>query len=97
MPMDNDWEFGLGPDCAIEITKFLEGRDSITVFSSDDQLLSTGFGTVDQETIMIAGNIDYFPFKQSSSLKMKCEQLVIRPEGPEVQGSILLTGDNDGL
>ena len=44
--------------CGIEITA---GPKNTTVFVSDDRLLTTGFGNVDDVEIMVDGNVVNFP------------------------------------
>ena len=94
--MTYDWQFRYGDDCAIEVYKKTDG-DKILVFSSDDQLLTTGLGSVDDKVIMKAGNITHFPFKESSSSRITCDQVTFNAKDTvQVSGSILLTEDSDG-
>lgn len=56
--------------CGIEITA---GPKNTTVFVSDDRLLTTGFGNVDDVEIMVDGNVVNFPRPQNKTSYMVCD------------------------
>ena len=62
--LGNNWtaDFDLA-SCGLKIRKHVRGESisQITMFESDEHLLSTGKGNVDDITIMVNGNINKFP------------------------------------
>lgn len=74
--LDHDWrvDFNLSfntGDCRLEVWKFAN-NSRVKVFESDEHLLSVGRGDVDDINIMVAGNIQNFPARQSKSARMDC-------------------------
>ena len=62
------------------------------MFESDKHLLSTGKGDVDDIEIMIAGNIDKFPKRNTKSSHMECNEAT-QPDGYNkfsVTGSVII-------
>ena len=62
--------------CSIQITA---KSGNHTIFSSDDTLLTSGYGDVDTVKIMVAGNIFKFPHEKNATSHMICEDFESHP------------------
>lgn len=78
--------------CGLKIHKHVRGESVSrhTLFESGDQMLTTGRGDVDDIKIMIAGNIEKFPKRQTRSSHMECSDAVIKSNSFSVSGQIVV-------
>jgi len=82
----------------MEINKIVRGQDTshVTVFESDEHLLSLGHGNVNDYVIMTAGNIKEFPVRQSRSVGMTCNDLLQNDKNSvRLTGSIILSDTSE--
>jgi len=99
--LGNDWKAQFdSADCSLRIDKHVDGQgvSRVTMFHSDNHLLSTGAGDADDINIMTAGNITNFPKRQSKSDHMECNEATMTDDGSlSITGKIVMTDQADSM
>ena len=97
--LDNDWlvTVEMAHECSIQVAKLVEGQSQseVNMLSLSGDFLKIGRGTVDDETIMINGNVKSFPEKQTESQGLVCYTAEQEGSGVSISGSLLLSRSYD--
>ena len=83
--------------CKLNIAKMVTGESlsEVNVFSASGNFLQIGRGTVDDEVIMIDGNVKNFPMKKTGSSNLTCKEVTADENSVTITGGLLLDQEHD--
>ena len=83
--------------CNIQVAKLVEGQrqSEVRMLDLSGDFLQIGRGTVDDEQLMINGNVKIFPEKQTASQGLVCHDATQEGNAVTIYGDLLLDRDYD--
>ena len=84
-------------ECAFNVAKLVSGQSQseVRVFSAAGDFLQIGHGTVDEEVIMIDGNVKNFPYSTTASTHLACADITADGDSVTITGDVLLEQEHD--
>ena len=87
----------IAEECKLSVAKMVGGQNAseVNVLSAAGNFLQIGHGSVDEDVIMVNGNVKTFPAKETGSDSLSCRDFTTGENSVTISGGLLLSQEHD--